>query len=68
MGKFKPSSDDFDPVLAMEVAGNPFYYRFGADTNSSRHVALDVAVFGTHANFQNERQMALAASVRIGQK
>jgi hypothetical protein len=34
----------------------------GVGTN----VALDVALFGTHANFQDERQWALAASVRIG--
>jgi len=37
---------------------------FGIGTN----VALDVAVFGTHANLQSERQMAFAASVRIGRK
>ena len=37
---------------------------FGIGTDK----ALDVAVFSTHANFQDERQWALAASVRIGMK
>jgi len=37
---------------------------FGVGTS----VALDVALFGTHANFQDERQWALAASVRIGRQ
>ena len=33
--KFKPSSDDFDPLLAVETTGSLFYYRFGADTGST---------------------------------
>jgi hypothetical protein len=37
---------------------------FGVGTDK----ALDVALFSTHANFQDERQWALAASVRIGMK
>ncbi|HUR21512.1 MAG TPA: hypothetical protein VMZ90_11925 [Vicinamibacterales bacterium] len=37
---------------------------FGIGTDK----ALDVALFSTHANFQDERQWALAASVRIGMK
>ncbi|MBK9238864.1 MAG: hypothetical protein IPL75_01095 [Acidobacteria bacterium] len=55
----------------------PFWVRGGARYSRSKwepsagfgigtNVALDIAVFGTHANLQSERQMAVAASVRIG--
>jgi hypothetical protein len=50
-GGGRHSRDHWDPTAG-----------FGIGTN----VALDVALFGTHANFQDERQWALAASVRVG--
>lgn len=34
--KFKPSSDGFDPLLAVETSNSFLYYRFGADTDSTR--------------------------------
>ena len=34
--KFKPSSDGFDPLLAAETSNSFLYYRFGADTGSTR--------------------------------
>lgn len=52
-GGGRHSRDHWDPTAG-----------FGIGTDK----ALDVALFGTHANFQDERQWALAASVRIGMK
>ncbi len=52
-GGGRHSRDHWDPTAGVG---------FGTD------VALDIALFGTHANFQDERQWALAASVRIGKK
>ena len=37
----------------------------GAGFDLSRKVSLDVAVFGTNANIERKRQMAIAASIRI---
>ena len=37
----------------------------GIGFNLSQHVSLDVAVFGTNANIERERQMALAVSIRL---
>lgn len=47
--KFKPSTDGFDPLLAVETAGNPLYYRFGADTadDSPRRSFVSDLVNGT---------------------
>lgn len=52
-GGGRHSRDKWDPTVG-----------FGIGTDK----ALDVALFSTHANFQAERQWALAASVRIGGK
>jgi hypothetical protein len=45
--KFKPSSDNFDPLLAAETTGSLFYYRFGADTGSTRTDLITDLVNGT---------------------
>lgn len=47
--KFKPSSDKFDPLAAVESAGNLLYYRFGADTSddSPRRNYINDLVNGT---------------------
>ena len=45
--KFKPSSDNFDPLLAAETTGSLFYYRFGADTGSTRTDFISDLVNGT---------------------
>jgi hypothetical protein len=37
----------------------------GIGFDLSHHVALDVAAFGTSANIERKRQVALAASIRI---
>ena len=50
-GGGRRSRGHWDPTLGIGVGTN---------------VALDVAVYGTHANFQDERQIGVAASVRIG--
>jgi hypothetical protein len=37
----------------------------GAGFDFSPHVSLDLAAFGTNANIERKRQMAIAASIRI---
>jgi hypothetical protein len=44
--KFKPSSDGFDPLLAVETAGSSMNYRFGADTGSTRAAFINDLVNG----------------------
>jgi len=46
LDKFKPSSDGFDPVLAVETSGNALHYRFGADTSSTRATFIGDLVNG----------------------
>lgn len=45
--KFKPSSDGFDPLLAVETGGSTLHYRFGADTGSTRREFINDLVNGT---------------------
>ena len=47
LDKFKPSSDGFDPLLAVETTGSALYYRFGADTGSTRTEFVNDLVNGT---------------------
>lgn len=47
LDKFKPSNDDFDPLLAVETTGSALYYRFGADTGSTRADFVNDLVNGT---------------------
>ena len=45
--KFKPGSDDFDPLLAVETSASVLHYRFGADTDSTRTDFINDLVNGT---------------------
>jgi hypothetical protein len=45
--KFKPSSEGFDPLLAVETTGSALHYRFGADTGSTRTEFVNDLVNGT---------------------
>jgi hypothetical protein len=57
---------------AIDVRGGAMYTREkwqptgGVGFNFNDRVALDVAAYGTSANVQRERRVAIAASIRIG--
>jgi hypothetical protein len=58
----------------LEVRGGAMYSTtkwdptVGIGYDVSRHVSLDLAAFGSHANIERKRQMAVAASVRFNRQ